>query len=96
MSRVIIALAAFFGGMLAGYLGFLESGESWSTRKYLATIIRSVLGGLIFAVGYPLLAGLGVLDVFYAILGGAGVDVLANRISGKFAWGSFPVPKKEE
>lgn len=97
MDRVIMALAAFFGGMASGYLGFLESGEPWSTRKYVATIIRSILGGLIFAVGYPIGDdGIGVLDFFYGVLGGAGVDVLANRVSGKWlGGGSFPIPRKE-
>lgn len=94
MARIGIALAAFAGGMISGYLGFLDSGEPWDTRKYVATILRSVLSGILFAVGYEIGEEVGVIDYFYAILGGAGVDVLANRISGKFLGsGSFPVPK---
>jgi hypothetical protein len=33
-----------------------------------------------------------VMDLLYAFLGGAGVDVLGNRIAGKLGNGSFPLP----
>jgi hypothetical protein len=33
-----------------------------------------------------------VLDLLYAFLGSAGVDVIGNRIAGKLGNGSFPLP----
>lgn len=54
--------------------------------------MRALIAGIIFAVGYDLSESLGILDLFYAFLGGAGVDALGNRIAGKFGNGSFPLP----
>lgn len=93
MDRVVIAVAAFVGALLAGLLAWLESGEPWDWRKYGATAIRAVFSGLLFAIQHPPYGNM-VLAVLYAILGGAGVQVIANHISGKLAWGYWPVPKK--
>jgi hypothetical protein len=35
------------------------------------------------------------MDLFYAFLGGAGVDVIGNRIAGKVGSGSFPLSSGE-
>jgi len=37
-----------------------------------------------------------VLDLFYAFLGGAGVDAIGNRIAAKLGDGSFPLSKSPE
>lgn len=92
MDKLYIALAGLSGGLVAALLGWLESGEPFNSRKFGGSIIRALIAGIIFAVGYQLSAPLGVLDLFYAFLGGAGVDVLGNRIAGKFGNGSFPLP----
>ena len=91
MDRFYIALAALIGGLVAAFLGWLESGGSFDPRKFGGSGIRALVAGIIFAVGYQLSDSITLLDLFYAFLGGAGVDVLGNRISGKFGNGSFPL-----
>ena len=92
MDKLYIALASLSGGLVAALLGWLESGEPFNSRKFGGSIIRALIAGVIFAVGYELSETLGILDLFYAFLGGAGVDVLGNRLAGKFGNGSFPLP----
>jgi hypothetical protein len=92
MDRFYIALASLSGGLVAALLGWLESGEPFNSRKFGGSVIRASIAGIIFAVGYQLSGPLGILDLFYAFLGGAGVDVLGNRIAGKLGNGSFPLP----
>ncbi len=94
MERFYIALAALSGGLMAALLGWLESNEPFNPRKFGGSVIRALIAGIVFAVGYQLSAGVvGVSDMFYAFLGGAGVDVLGNRVAGKFGNGSFPLPE---
>ena len=92
MDRFYIAMAALLGGLVAALLGWLESNEPFNTRKFGGSAIRALIAGILFAVGYQLSGTLGLLDLFYAFLGGAGVDVLGNRIAGKLGNGSFPLP----
>ncbi len=91
MDRLYIALATLLGGLVAALLGWLESNEPFNPHKFGGSTIRALFAGIIFAVGYHLSGPAGMLDLFYAFLGGAGVDVLGNRISGKFGNGSFPL-----
>jgi hypothetical protein len=91
MDRLYIALAALAGGLVAAFLGWLESGEPFDSRKFGGSGIRALVACIIFAVGYQLSGSVTLLDLFYAFLGGAGVDVLGNRIAGKFGNGSFPL-----
>jgi drug/metabolite transporter (DMT)-like permease len=92
MDRLYIALAGLSGGLVAALLGWLESGEPFNPRKFGGSVIRALVAGVIFAVGYQLVDGTSILDLLYAFLGGAGVDVLGNRIAGKFGNGGFPLP----
>ncbi len=92
MDRFYIAMAALLGGLVAALLGWLESGEPFNPRKFGGSVIRALIAAILFAVGYQLSGTAGVLDLFYAFLGGAGVDVLGNRVAGKFGNGSFPLP----
>ena len=92
MERLYIALASLAGGLIAALLGWLESNEPFNSRKFGGSIIRALIAGAVFAAGYELSGSVGMLNLFYAFLGGAGVDVLGNRIAGKFGNGSFPLP----
>ena len=96
MERLYIALVALLGGLVAALLGWLECSEPFNPRKFGGSAVRALIAGIIFAVGYHLSGPVDVLDLFYAFLGGAGVDVLGNRIAGKFGNGSFPLPKPPE
>lgn len=91
MYRLYIALAALLGGLASALAGWLETSEPFNPRKLGGSVIRSLVAGLIFAAGYQVSGSVGVMDLFYAFLGGAGVDVLGNRISGKLGNGSFPL-----
>ncbi len=96
MDRLYIALSALLGGLVAALLGWLDSNEAFNPRKFGGSGIRALIAGIVFAVGYHLSGQVGTLDLFYVFLGGAGVDVLGNRIAAKFGNGSFPLPKTPE
>jgi hypothetical protein len=95
MDKIWIAIAALLGGLAAAGLGWLESQEPFDPRKFGGSVVRSLLAAVIFAVGYSFSDSIGVLDLLAAILGGAGVDVIGNRIAGKAGNGSFPIPSGE-
>ncbi len=82
---VIVALAAAIGGILAAYLGYLDSGEPFNKRKFGKSVVAAVLASVGFAIGYSFADGIGVKDVFLAILAGAGWDSITNRVLGAFA-----------
>lgn len=95
MDKLWVAIAALIGGLVSAGLGWLESKEPFDPRKFGGSAIRSLVAALIFVVGYSFSDSIGVLDLFYAFLGGAGVDVIGNRISAKAGNGSFPLPSAE-
>ena len=92
MERLYIALVALAGGLVAALLGWLESNEAFDTRKFGGSAVRALIAAVLFALGYHLSSPVSVLDLFYAFLGGAGVDVIGNRVAGKLGNGSFPLP----
>ena len=96
MDRLYISMAALLGGLVAALLGWMESSEPFNPRKFGGSAIRAVIATVIFAVGYELSDSVTALDLFYAFLGGAGVDALGNRISGKLGNGSFPLPSSKK
>ena len=51
-------------------------------RKFSASIVRALVAGVVFAVGYAYTGGITVMAIAAAFCGGAGVDVIGNRISG--------------
>jgi len=92
MDRLYLALAALLGGFVAALVGWLESNDTFDPRKFGGSAIRALVAGIIFAAGYQLSNSVTMLDLFYAFLGGAGADVLGNRIAGKLGNGNFPLP----
>lgn len=82
MDIITIGVAAFGGGILAAFLGWLDSHEAFEVKKFGASIIRALMAGFAFAVVYIFTDGVTVKDVIMAILSGAGVDVVGNRIAG--------------
>jgi hypothetical protein len=77
-----IAGAAFGGGIIAALLGWFDSGGFFQPKKFGASVIRALIAGVVFAIGYTFTNGLTPIDIAIAFLGGAGVDVLGNRASG--------------
>ncbi len=82
MEILYVALAAFGGGIASGTMGWLESGSVFEGRKFTASIIRALVAGGAFAIGYTLVGGVTIMDIIIAFVAGAGVDVLGNRIAG--------------
>ncbi len=93
MDRLLVGLLALAGGLAAALVGWIESKEAFDGRKFGGSAIRALLAAVVFAAGYQLSNGINTLDLFYAFLGGAGVDVLGNRIAGSFGNSSFPLPQ---
>ena len=96
MDRLYIGLVALLGGLVAALIGWLDSKEPFDRQKFGGSVVRSLIAAAIFTVGYQLSDGVNTLDLFYAFLGGAGVDVLGNRITGSLGNGNFPLSKSKE
>ena len=82
MNVIFIGISAFLGGIVVALLGWLDSGEAFEVRKFSASIVRALVAGIVFAIGYSYTNSLSPIDIGIAFCGGAGVDVLGNRISG--------------
>lgn len=83
---LLVAVLSIAGALFAATLGWLDSGEPFNARKYTSSILRAFIAGMVFAV--TSYAGLETADIwsyFASFLGGAGVDVVGNRISGAIA-----------
>ena len=82
LAVLFIALLACAGGIVSSLLGWLDSAEPFVPRKFMASVVRALVAGILFAIGYSFTNGINILDLFAAFLGGAGIDALGNRISG--------------
>ena len=83
MDPIVIGVAATIGGILSALLGWLDSQESFDIRKFTASMVRAIVAGIIFAVGYEYGGKqITLIDLFVAFLAGAGFDAGLNRISG--------------
>lgn len=82
MEILYVALSAFGGGIAAAIMGWLDSGEQFVTRKFTSSLIRALVAGVVFAVGYTIIGGVTIMDIIIAFCAGAGVDVLGNRVAG--------------
>jgi len=82
MEILYVAVAAFGGGIAAAITGWLDSGEVFIGRKFAASVVRALVAGGVFAVGYTLVSSVTIMDIIIAFVAGAGVDVLGNRVAG--------------
>ena len=83
MEIILIAVAAFSGGILSALLGWLDSHEQFEARKFTASVLRALGAGAAFAITYTLAGpAVTVLDLVVAFVAGAGVDASINRIAG--------------
>lgn len=85
MGIIYIALAAFLGGLINASLGWLDSGEEFAARKFASSAIRALFGALLFAAVYAYSGTVGPVDIFAAVLGGAGFDGGLNHVAGAIA-----------
>ena len=82
MNLVLVAGAAFGGGILSAFLGWLDSKEPFVGRKFGRSCIFALLSALGFAVTYSFADGVTARDICLAIIGGSGVDGLSNYVIG--------------
>ena len=75
-----VAFAAFAGTLVASVLGYLGSGEAWNLKKFLASVMRGLVAAVALALAYNF-TEINTVSYMIAFLGGAGVDVLGNRIA---------------
>ena len=81
-----IAIAAIAGSVVSGLLGWSESGEQFAGRKFLGTVLRSLLAASVFVAGFMVTEhGIGLPEIFGAFLAGAGVDVIGKRLAGSIS-----------
>jgi hypothetical protein len=85
VNQLIVVLVAVGGAVFSAALGWLDSGESFVPRKFASSMLRAFIAGVVFALGYQTLPTIGFWDFILAFLGGAGIDVLGNRLSGAVA-----------
>lgn len=80
---LLVAIASIGGALISGALGWLDSGEPFIPRKFTSTLLRGLLAGLLFAAAnFAFKETIIPWDYIGALLGGAGIDVLGNRMSG--------------
>lgn len=82
MNVILIGVSAFVGGIVSATLGWFDSGEPFEVKKFSASLIRALIAGVVFAVGYSYINSLSPIDIGIAFCGGAGIDVLGNRVAG--------------
>jgi len=80
----IVGLVALsiLGAALGSALGWLESGEAFAPRKFLATLIRGIIAGLVFVLGFQTKEAIVWWDFVSVFIGGAGFDALLKRGQG--------------
>ncbi|MDD3493375.1 MAG: hypothetical protein PHZ19_07780 [Candidatus Thermoplasmatota archaeon] len=82
MDIFIVSLAAFGGGLVVALLGWTESGEKFNVRKFVGSVIRSLVSaiGIAYAADYS--GSSGPLLYLLAFLSGAGADAGLKSAGG--------------
>ncbi len=98
---LIIALAAFLGGVFSALVGFCKAKmadppEIFVPYKFLKSVIVALLAGIGFAMAYTFQETFTMRDILGAILGGAGAEVLTNRTNGALTPTATPIAKKPD
>ena len=96
MDKLWLALAAWGAGVAVALLGWLESKEKFEFRKFLASVIRSLSAGVIWAAAYPLDKPLSWEVVLGAIASGPFFDTVINKVGTLFGNSRFPLPAEKK
>lgn len=81
-----VAILSIAGALFTAALGWLESSEPFNARKFTSSLLRAFVAGMVFAVtSYVSLEKVDIWTYFVAFLGGAGIDVVGNRVAGAIA-----------
>ena len=81
-AQLILVLLSVVGAIIAAVLGWVESGEPFDQRKFLASVFRAVLAGLFAALVFQDIENITLWTFVVALLYGAGFDVLGHRAAG--------------
>ncbi len=84
MNLILVCLAAFIGGAMSGFIGWLDSKEPFNARKFGRTLFFALSTAIVWALTLSA-AQLTALDsrlVLTALASGMAVDVGTNRIIG--------------
>ena len=80
--------AAFLGGIISALLGWTESSEPFNGKKFVSSVIRSVIGAAGIAIAFNFGGGeISATDILVAFLAGAGVDAGLQRASASIKAG---------
>ena len=83
IATLIVIAVTVSGALFSAVFGWLDSGEAFVGRKFASSILHAVLAAAIIAVGYyNTIEVINAWYLFFAFLGGAGIDVLGNRTEG--------------
>jgi len=90
LEMFLMTLAAVIGAIFTALLGWSESGEAFNARKFLSSIGRAIVAGILVAVGLIAVpTDVTFLSYLLAFGTGMGIDVGGNRLAG------IILPKKE-
>ena len=78
----LILLSAFAGGVLFGLLGWVESVEPFVLRKFMATVLRSLLGAVGVAAFFDYASVGPPMSYLFAFIAGLGMDEGIKRLVG--------------
>jgi uncharacterized membrane protein len=85
LNSLVLATMAILGALASATLGWLDSGEKFSARKYASSAITAIFSGAVCAFKFQGIVNPSFWDFLFAAVTGAGFDVLGNRISGAIA-----------
>ena len=85
INLIYIAVAAFFGGIATALIGWTQQGGSWNSKKFISSLVRSLVAGVGIAVAMDYSGGTAPIIYLLAFLSGAGVEVGGNRVAGAIA-----------
>ena len=85
MFILYFALAAFVGGIIAALIGWMGSGAAFDAKTFLSSVLRAFVaaaGGAAAGIWVePTTAQAMIIGILAALVSGAGIDVLGNRVS---------------
>lgn len=80
--HITLILLTVVGAISVAILGWIESGETFDTRIFAASVGRAILGGLVSSLIFQGTEDPTIWTYVSAFLIGAGIDVTGHRLSG--------------
>lgn len=80
--QILLILLSVIGAITVALLGWVESGEPFDESKFIPSIGRAIIGGLVAAFIFQGVENPDIWTYLSAFLIGAGIDVTGHRLSG--------------